>query len=82
MEGASGCPKTCSKGDPLVFSKPLPFLTLGDSAHDDGNTVAATVTVTYSVSTYFKIQTPFISFLIRQQRYRNRVKLGSGGEHL
>lgn len=41
---ASGCPKTCSKGDHLVFSKPPPFFTLCDSAHDDGNIVAATAT--------------------------------------
>lgn len=71
---ASGCPKTCSKGDRLVFSKPPPFFTLCDSAHDDGNIVAATATVTYSVSTYFKILTPFISFLMRQLRYKNRVR--------
>lgn len=71
---ASGCPQTCSKGDPLVFSKPLPFFTLCVSAHDDGNIVAATATVTYSVSTYFKILTPFISFLMRQLRYKNRVR--------
>lgn len=52
----------------MVFSKLLPFFTLCDSAQDDGNIVAATVIVTYSVSTYFKILTPFISFLMRQLR--------------
>lgn len=57
----------------MVFSKPLPFFTLCDSAQDDGNIVTATVIVTYSVSTYFKILTPFISFLMRQLRYKNRV---------